>query len=73
MPLSSEFTSLGTNSNSNNTDAPLIGGARMASVWNLTSGTADLSYPMTSRNLFVPLFGYRTSDGQSILDSRARF
>ncbi|MDV3865620.1 hypothetical protein CMU00_10010 [Elizabethkingia anophelis] len=69
MPLSSEFTSLGANSNSNNTDAPLIGGARMASVWNLTSGTADLSYPMTSRNLFVPLFGYRTSDGQSVLDS----
>ena len=42
----------------------------MASVWNLTSGTADLFLSSDFlETCLSPLFGYRTSDGQSILDS----
>ncbi|AJW64727.1 hypothetical protein VO54_03296 [Elizabethkingia miricola] len=70
MPTGAEFTALGQ-PDSNNSESPLLlGGSRLASVWNLDSGqTANVSYPAKSRNLFVPLFGYRTSSGNTITDS----
>ncbi|WP_407483526.1 hypothetical protein [Elizabethkingia meningoseptica] len=70
MPTSAEFGTLGQ-PNSDNTDAPLLlGGVRLASVWNLDTGqTANTSFPINSRSLFMPIFGYRDAAGNAISDS----
>ncbi|AQX04943.1 hypothetical protein BAX97_17110 [Elizabethkingia meningoseptica] len=70
MPTANEFTTLGQ-PNSDNTAAPLLlGGVRLASVWNLDAGqTANTSFPANSRSLFMPIFGYRDATGNTITDS----
>lgn len=60
MPTGAEFTSLGAVPDGNDVSAPLIGGARIASVWNLDVGqVANASFPTNSQKLFLPMFGYR--------------
>ncbi|WP_407510715.1 hypothetical protein [Elizabethkingia anophelis] len=63
MPTSTEFTNLG-NPDHKNELYGLIAGAIFSAEWNLDAGnTANPSYPTHSQDLFMPLYGYRSTSG----------
>lgn len=74
MPTSTEFDTVG-NPDKKNENYGLIAGAVFSGVWNLDTGnTVNTVFPANSQNLFMSLYGYRTTPGifgTSIKDSPA--
>jgi len=74
MPTSTEFDIVG-NPDKKNENYGLIAGAVFSGVWNLDTGnTVNTVFPANSQNLFMSLYGYRTTPGifgTSIKDSPA--
>ncbi|MCL1666848.1 hypothetical protein M2T82_02105 [Elizabethkingia ursingii] len=72
MPTSTEFNSLG-DPDQKNENYGLLVGAVYSAVWNLDTGNSvNTAYPEKSQNLFIPLYGYRSTPGllgSSIIDS----
>jgi uncharacterized protein (TIGR02145 family) len=72
MPTSAEFSSLG-DPDQKNENYGLLVGAVYSAVWNLDTGNSvNAAYPEKSQNLFIPLYGYRSTPGllgSSIIDS----